>query len=229
MYLLVAGEAALLLTLVAAALALLPRWGQFAGDAQSLCLAASAGALGAFFSVAIAIRNRSAMTDLRLTDNRVDATLRIFIGVIGAVVLILLFRTGLVSSIAFGSAGGANGARLTPGAGYDWLLVAVVAFLAGFVERLVGDLLGTVALGTAPAKVPGPTVDASGGDQDDGSRKSALSTGSTAPPPDAPPAVEAADAGDDDHCLCDAPPDAAEVTPDDSLPPAAGGVAAPAS
>lgn len=56
----------------------------------NLWLAGRAGALGAFFSIALAIRNRTVLTNLRRRDNVSDASLRVMIGAIAGGVLVLL-------------------------------------------------------------------------------------------------------------------------------------------
>ena len=60
---------------------------------QALGLSVAAGSLGAFFSVALAIRGRTVLTDLRGRDNFVDALLRIVIGAMSAPILICMFLT----------------------------------------------------------------------------------------------------------------------------------------
>jgi hypothetical protein len=103
-------------------------------SAGSLWLAARAGAVGAFFSVAIALRNRTVLPNTRRKDNITDATLRIVIGVIAASVLTLVLQADIIPSFKVG------GATLS-GVGIAWQAVLVIGFLAGFSERLVPDLL----------------------------------------------------------------------------------------
>jgi len=115
--------------------------------------AAAIGALGAFFSIALAIRERKIGTDLQWRDNHADAGLRVVIGVISAAVLYWLMQAKVVSfSFNFGGAADA-GAQGDATAKHAWDLV--VAFAAGFTERLVGDLLGRAVLG-APAAATNP-------------------------------------------------------------------------
>jgi len=120
---------------------------------SALCLSAAVGALGAFFSIALAIRGRQIGTDLQWRDNHTDAGLRVTIGAISGAVLYCLLH-GKVVSIGFGdtSLGGVG-----PAVGVDTRLaiLIVTAFAAGFTERLVGDLLGRAVLSTtAPASNP---------------------------------------------------------------------------
>src|SRR5258708_5949574 len=71
-------------------------WLPFPPDTGGLWLAGRAGTVGAFFSIAIAIRSRTVLTDLHRRDNIADAVLRIVIGVTAAGVLFLLLHSNLV-------------------------------------------------------------------------------------------------------------------------------------
>ncbi|MEX3945577.1 hypothetical protein AB4Y44_39835 [Paraburkholderia sp. BR10937] len=117
------------------------KYGPDIGDALNIFRAAQAGAIGAFFSIAIAIRQRTVLTDLRWVDNAADAALRITIGVIAAAVLCLLFRTNLAPPLSLG------GATSTPvtGPAVKWDIVVTFGFIAGFLERLVPDMLSKMA------------------------------------------------------------------------------------
>ena len=99
-----------------------------------LWLATRAGTVGAFFSIALAIRGRTVLTNLRRRDNVADAILRIAIGTIAAGVLLLLMQAGILPKLQIGE-GTVSGETLV------WQAVLVVGFLAGFSERLVPDLL----------------------------------------------------------------------------------------
>ncbi|KMZ13949.1 hypothetical protein BHUM_02284c [Candidatus Burkholderia humilis] len=119
------------------------------GGARGMCHAAQAGASGAFFSIAIAIRQRTVLTDLRWVDNAADAALRITISVIAAAVLWLLLRTNIAPPVTIG---GESGTRLT-GPQVKWDVVTTFDFIAGFLERLVPDMLSKVAA-TSPNGTP---------------------------------------------------------------------------
>jgi hypothetical protein len=67
-------------------------------------------------------------------DNVTDGTLRLLIGVISAGVILLLLACGILPSLKIGDAN-FSGGSLT------WQMVLVVGFVAGFLERLVPDLL----------------------------------------------------------------------------------------
>lgn len=67
-------------------------------------------------------------------SNKVDAVLRMSIGVIAAVVLYALFQSGLVPKITIGDATDINKKNVSP------IVVLLIGFAAGFLERLVPDL-----------------------------------------------------------------------------------------
>jgi hypothetical protein len=101
---------------------------------SDLWLAAKAGLIGAAFSIALAIRGRTVALDTDLLDNLTDGTLRLLIGIISAGVLLLLLASGILPSLKIGDA------DLKPST-LTWQMVLVIGFVAGFVERLVPDLL----------------------------------------------------------------------------------------
>lgn len=172
-----------------------------------LWLAAGAGAFGAFFSIATGIRNRTVLSDLRAGDNSADAVLRVLIGIIAATVLVFLLQSGVVGTPSFGN----RTIAFPPesGAIYSWTMVVVVGFTAGFLERLVPDLLADSAIAALKPAKP--------------------STAAT-PPPQAPAPepvarTTAPAAPDDDEDSCVDLHDTTSGTPDDELPQARGGVA----
>jgi hypothetical protein len=101
---------------------------------SDLWLAAKAGLIGAAFSIALAIRGRTVALDTDLLDNLTDGTLRLLIGVISAGVLLLLLASGILPSLKIGDA------DIRPST-LTWQMVLVIGFVAGFLERLVPDLL----------------------------------------------------------------------------------------
>jgi hypothetical protein len=119
-----------------------------------LCLSAAVGALGAFFSIALAIRQRQIGTDLQWRDNHTDAGLRVTIGVISGAVLYCLLQAKVVTIGFGGNALGGVGTVAGPDAKVAVLIVT--AFAAGFTERLVGDLLGRVVLSTTASSSANP-------------------------------------------------------------------------
>jgi len=100
---------------------------------QSLWLATASGVVGAFFSIAIAIRGRTVAITLARRDNQIDAILRVTVGAIAAGTLLLILQTNFLSDTGVGG----------PHFSVDtsWQVVALIGFAAGFTERLVPDLL----------------------------------------------------------------------------------------
>jgi hypothetical protein len=122
--------AALLIALLFLASRLFP----FSQPSSDLWLAAKAGLIGAAFSIALGIRGRTVALDTELLDNITDGTLRLLIGVIAAGVLLLLFASGIVPSLKIGDADFKS-------SNVTWQIVLIIGFVAGFLERLVPDLL----------------------------------------------------------------------------------------
>jgi hypothetical protein len=207
---------------------------QFASNAllhapygKSLIFGAVAGGLGAFFSVAIGMKDRTILTDLHFWNNAADAALRVVIGVIAGGLLVALTQTKLVTT------------ALTTAdmRGPSWLYVLLIGVVAGFAERLVPDILAKSAAATnlaaASAAAGAPPVRRPAGAAGAAVGTAGVAAGvapAAAPIPSLAPqaAVIAAPHDPDEHedaCLCDIHTGAA--TPDTELPPAIGGVAAP--
>lgn len=98
-----------------------------------LVLATGGGALGAFLSIAMAIRTRTVAPDGHFWTNAADGGLRVVIGVLAGGALLLLITSGLVTNPFASSATGA--------APVGWQAALIVGFVAGFLERLVPDIL----------------------------------------------------------------------------------------
>ncbi len=116
-------------------------------SAWLLWFSLAGGTIGAFFSIAIAIRGRTVLPDLRWLDNAADAVLRVVIGAIAASVLVSLIKLGVVS-LSIGAA------KLTDDVQASWLYALLLSFIAGFSERLIPDLLEKTAA-SATGHVPG--------------------------------------------------------------------------
>jgi hypothetical protein len=98
-----------------------------------LLLATASGAMGALLSTAIALRARTVATEGDFITNVVDSAVRILIGVISASALYVLLDSNLLERLSLTSEALA--------AGRIWQLALLAGFVAGFLERLVPDLL----------------------------------------------------------------------------------------
>jgi hypothetical protein len=166
---------------------LLPVWTAVAG-----------GTLGAFFSIATGIKNRTVLMDLQNRDNRADATLRMLIGAISGGVLLVMLSSDLVTNALV-----TKDALIYPsvpgGTPYSEMLVYILGFVAGFAERLVPDQLEKARLALEdkapqapppPASAPPPPpppADQGGGANTDG--PDGLGTGDSTAEFSAPPAA----------------------------------------
>lgn len=113
---------------------------------DDIWLAAGVGSLGALFSIAIGIRSREIRTDLQRRDNIADAILRVGIGAVSAIILFSLVRSRFIEI---------SGLAIDGADGVATHAAIIVAFLAGFSERLVGNFLTRAADGVAGAAVGG--------------------------------------------------------------------------
>jgi hypothetical protein len=100
---------------------------------KHLMMATGSGAMGAMLSTAIALRARTVATDVDLKSNAVDSAVRIMIGIISAAVLYLFLDSNILDNLQI--------AGLVPKPVIDWKVALLVGFAAGFLERLVPDLL----------------------------------------------------------------------------------------
>jgi hypothetical protein len=196
----------------------------------SMWFSAAVGTVGAFCSTALAIRNREIEPSISVRDTMVDAGLRMLVGALSGALLYALIKVG-----AFGlSVGNAridgNAAFLSSGSG--WLLVLLVAFVAGFLERLVPNLLAkSTPIETAGAKTSitarSAAEDAASTERNPLGKVTGAGAGAAgAAPFDAvSPGDETSDdpEKDEDDC-CDRPGTPDLLTQDIELPEALGGV-----
>ena len=184
-------------------------------DDNHTLLAVALGVLGALFSIAMNITSRAIHTDLRRRDNLVDATLRIGVGAVSAVILYALLKGGIVK-ISLGTT------DLMPDGG---AISVVIAFLAGFSELLVGKVLGTVVLATVGATADTKKTDtkAAGADEDHPRGQPVAGPAGGPVPPSAPqaevPPDDPAEQGSGEDAML-----AEDATDDSELPAADGGV-----
>jgi hypothetical protein len=101
---------------------------------KPLLLGTAAGAIGALFSIALGIRARTVTVDTDWQTNAYDGGVRVGIGAVSGAILFLLLTSGIIAEISAGSA------TLT-GAGATWQAAIIIGFAAGFLERLVPDIL----------------------------------------------------------------------------------------
>ena len=201
---------------------------EYSPEGITLWRAFGAGALGALFSTGVAMRSRQILTDLQLRENRTDAIVRICIGAIAGVLLVAM----LDAQIAKFSLG--SGDISIPKSGDTrWLIVAFIAFVAGFSERLVTGLLDRAT--AAAATQPNPLAGSATGTSRSGG-------GGTISNETNPLGLQRPDGGAgnggeggaatpaDDHeegCLAEDEGNEEEATDDTQLPPATGGVEEP--
>jgi hypothetical protein len=176
--------------------------------AKSLLVSAAAGTIGAFFSIAIALRTRTILTDIHFRDNAADAALRVIIGLIAASVLICLTKTK-VATVFVGDPTTTD---------YSILYGLMIGFLAGFSERLIPDLLAKTTVETSPPRGSAQIGAGATGGKGQATTAHPTETTSTVSIP-----TSAADSID--GCICDHAVQPGEETPDTELPPTAGGVA----
>lgn len=137
----------------------------------SLSLGGIGGVMGAFFSIAIGIRNRTVLTDLNWRDNFANAILRVIIGFIAAWILIISLRANLVGNFTMGG---------QPVSGKDILpeTTLIIGFVAGFLERLVPDILSKAGKSEDDAR-PTPGKVAGGGAPGQGGKPNNADDGKT--------------------------------------------------
>lgn len=121
--------------------------------ARTLWYAGCVGIVGAFFSVAIAVRDRTLETDRVTLDTTLDAALRMFVGALGGALLLGLIQSGAVGLII----GGARIIRSDTDTSIlslstGWLPIMLVAFVGGFFERMVPDLLNKATTVDGPGQ-----------------------------------------------------------------------------
>jgi hypothetical protein len=228
-YLVLAFIVAFSLMLIALAVALTDRPDRCAAgqmfcfvEAWDLWRGMAAGAFGAFFSIALAIRGRTVLTDLYRTSNLMDAGLRITIGTIAGAVLVALTETQFVRVYLGDSAPGH----------YYALHILVVGFIGGFAERLVPDLLAKAEARTGePAVIrqPEPNLAAArvSGSANGPATPAGAGSGPAGPPGGPPPSDPVPQQALEDSCIARTELADEEVTADEDLPPASGGVEKP--
>jgi hypothetical protein len=131
---------AIIVLLYTAAHSMLRLWGlapdEFAAGLRGLMLAIGSGAIGAAMSTALALQARNSSAAEKTQDprwNTIDGAARILIGVASAAALYLFLDSDFLGAIKIGD--------LVLKPDIDWKKALLVGFMAGFLERLVPDLL----------------------------------------------------------------------------------------
>lgn len=192
-----------------------------AADRSLLLAGMGTGVLGALYSIAIRIEQRTLNNDLRRLDGLTDSFVRLGLGAIGAFILGCFLISGAIE-INFGTGirPGADG-RAGPNFIY---LVLIGGFVAGFVERLVPDLLNSYSI-TAHAPEP-PKVSAPPATKPTQPAPGSASTAAEGSSIEDEDALTSPPREDDGIDGCDAHlDDPALSTADEDLPPTSGGVA----
>lgn len=101
---------------------------------KHIFIAIGAGAVGGLLSIATAIHDRTVVSDGHRSSNIVDASVRLMMALISAAALFLLLSSGVLHDVSIG------GMKLS-GAAITGSVAFLIGFAAGFLERLLPDLL----------------------------------------------------------------------------------------
>jgi len=194
-------------------------------EITNLWFAAAVGTVGAFFWTALAIRNREIEPGISKIDTTVDAGLRVIVGALSGALIFALIKAGAFG-ITIGDAiiGNNDSFDLRD----EWMLVLVVAFVAGFLQHLVPDLLAKAAPSAGTGTRAAVSARSAAEDARSTERNPLGQGGEAAPVTVVAVPVEGADQAalaeeDEDDC-CDRPGTPALQTEDVELPEALGGV-----
>ena len=187
---------------------------------------AGSGGFGALFSIMLNLSARQIQPDLLRSENLLDATLRVSIGAMSALILYALLGGRLVKISL-------QDVDIATDPAIFGLGTFVASVLAGFSERLVGNFLGGATLSAASAAAGTPAMDEAVSRSAAAAAIAGVSGPAGGPVPASNGVDETRTAGmetdvpDDLHidgCACDVH-DRSDDTDDVELPPARGGVA----
>jgi hypothetical protein len=175
----------------------------------------------------MAIRNREIEPSISLQDTMLDAGLRMLVGALSGALVYALVKAGAFA-MKIGNAD-INDSEAFSSGGADWLLVLLVAFIAGFLERLVPNLLAKASAGEVKQT---KTTISSRSAAEDAASSELNPLGQPAggqPAPGAPtdpadPADESDDPESGEDLCTDRPGTPEHVTQDVELPETLGGV-----
>jgi len=131
-----------------------PERSGFWGNTDLLWMGAGGGSVGAFFSITLAVHTRAFQPQPKYTDNAIAAVVRVIISAIAGAMLIAFLCTNMFSltigGLHLGGAPIGENSACAPAV----LPLLILAFVAGFAERLVPDLLNSSSAAAEKALLP---------------------------------------------------------------------------
>ncbi|TRD23583.1 hypothetical protein FEV53_00775 [Palleronia caenipelagi] len=113
----------------------------FGFNAKEMTLASMMGAVGALFSTTVGLRNMAVDPSVRMIVHFVYALQRIMVGVLGAMVLYIGLRAGVLFELM--APGLQEAEPIGPSQDFERYWLAFASILAGFSERLVPNMLSS--------------------------------------------------------------------------------------
>lgn len=139
-----------------------PGTSPFWGNTDLLWMGAGGGAVGAFFSITLAVQTREFKPEEKYLDNAIAAVLRVIIGAIAGTLLVGLLCTKMftlqIGGLKLGGCPVGPNGSCAPA----MLPLLIAAFIGGFTERLVPDMLKKVGAPVDRVVVPATAPRAAG-------------------------------------------------------------------